>query len=128
MEYLGTILPAGIKRGNTDEGLEIIIRQKILNSILPHLGTEEILNTTKTHFIANMAKKLILVYLYDGKQEDRDHIGLKRVDMAGDLMMQMFASAFKFQFMDQARRMIEKIKTTAAQMTYLDERTELVFD
>ena len=30
-----------------------------------------------------MAKKLILTYLYDEEQEDRDHLGKKRIEMAG---------------------------------------------
>lgn len=65
--YLGTILPIGVQKGNTEDGLEEIINRKLNSSLLPHIGTHDFFNRQKAQFIANMAKKLILAYIYDNE-------------------------------------------------------------
>jgi len=119
--YLGTILPPGAKKGNTDDGLEEIVNRKFDTLLLPHIGTDNFFNRKKCHFIATMAKKLILTYLYDEEQEDRDHIGKKRVELAGDLMMQLFVSAFKFFFLPSVKTHIQKNKGTQRQIEEFEE-------
>jgi len=95
-----------MRRGHGESSLEIHIRECIQSRLLPHIGTEEVHNRRKAHFITSMAKRLMINYLYDMDEDDRDHIGKKRLDLVGDLMMQLFVSAFKNEFLKNAKTII----------------------
>ena len=75
-----------------------------------------------------MAKKLILTYLYDEEQEDRDHLGKKRIEMAGELMMQLFVSSFKFFLMKSVKTHLQKYKTVEEQLREFEECPPMFFN
>lgn len=85
LRYLGMLGSKEKKEDSMFEG------QRIINSnLLPHMGIEDVDIRKKAHFIAYMAKKLILAWLKDSPEDDRDHYGKKRVDMAGSLLLSLF--------------------------------------
>lgn len=54
--------------------------------LLPHIGTQECDNDKKLFFIGYMIQKLLNAALGKTQEDDRDHYGKKRLDMAGALM------------------------------------------
>ena len=102
LAFLTSCLSIGSTKGISQQGKEKIVTHYLSTKLLPHLGTGGFSHIAKGHFIASMAKKLALAYLQGSGHEDRDHLGRKRVDMAGDLMLQMFMTAFR-SFMGNAK-------------------------
>ncbi len=56
-----------MERGGTEEnGISIMARENLNSRLLPHIGTEEVNNKAKAHFIGSMARQLINALLkYD---------------------------------------------------------------
>ncbi|MGC8571708.1 MAG: DNA-directed RNA polymerase subunit B'' [Candidatus Micrarchaeia archaeon] len=63
--------------------------------ILPHLGTTPAVRKEKAYFLLRMAARATLTALGHIKPDDKDHYSNKRVKLAGDLMEELFNSAFK---------------------------------
>jgi DNA-directed RNA polymerase beta subunit len=63
--------------------------------ILPHLGTNPEARKEKARYLVRMAERSSLVAYRYIKQDDKDHYANKRVKLAGDLMEELFNTAFK---------------------------------
>ena len=63
--------------------------------LLPHLGNTKEYFYKKAYYLGNMAKKLICAYLGATQEDDRDHYGKKRIEMSGDLLLNLFKDQFK---------------------------------
>lgn len=63
--------------------------------ILPHLGTSPEVRMDKAHYLIRMAERTSLVAYGKIKQDDKDHYANKRVKLAGDLLEELFNTAFK---------------------------------
>lgn len=100
LDYIG-------KKGSTvyntkSERIKYAI-QIINRELLPHLNLkyEDIfkqelqITKTKAHFIGYMINKLYLSYLGILKENDRDHLANKRLDLTGNLLTSLFKSIFK---------------------------------
>jgi intein/homing endonuclease len=77
--------------------------QIINRELLPHLNLEyedifkpdlQIIKT-KAHFIGYMINKLYVSYLDLVKENDRDHLANKRLDLTGNLLTSLFKGIFK---------------------------------
>nr|CAG8551768.1 8401_t:CDS:10 [Entrophospora candida] len=67
----------------------------LLNEVLPHVGTRYSDNSRKSWFLGYMTNKLLNCALGRREADDRDHMGKKRLDMAGPLLAQLFKTLFK---------------------------------
>ena len=75
-------------------------RQKYARDImqkefLPHISQEEGSETRKAFFLGYMVNRLLQVALGRAEEDDRDHFGKKRLDLAGPLMAQVFRMKFQ---------------------------------
>ncbi|KRX04818.1 hypothetical protein PPERSA_06452 [Pseudocohnilembus persalinus] len=69
--------------------------QGIIQSyLLPHIGKEKASCRNKAFFIGYMVQRLLDAQLGKCGEDDRDHYGNKRIDMAGALMTQLFKEKF----------------------------------
>ena len=67
----------------------------LAKELLPHIGTQEFCETKKAYFLGYMVQKLLLVALGRKREDDRDHYGKKRMDLAGPLLASLFRSLYK---------------------------------
>ncbi len=63
--------------------------------ILPHLGTDPEVRMQKAEYLLRMAERTSLVADKRIRPDDKDHYANKRVKLAGDLMEELFNTAFK---------------------------------
>lgn len=100
LDYIG-------RKGSTIYGSKterIKYATQIINrEMLPHLSLtyEDIfknelqITKTKAHFIGYMINKLYTSYLGITKENDRDHLANKRLDLTGNLLTSLFKGIFK---------------------------------
>jgi DNA-directed RNA polymerase II subunit RPB2 len=63
--------------------------------VLPHVGTEEHCETKKGFFLGYSVHKLLMCRLGRAGEDDRDHFGKKRLDLAGPLLGGLFRVLFR---------------------------------
>lgn len=63
--------------------------------VLPHVGTEEHCETKKGFFLGYAVHKLLMCKLGRADEDDRDHFGKKRLDLAGPLLGGLFRLLFR---------------------------------
>ncbi|MCL4404498.1 DNA-directed RNA polymerase subunit B'' [Candidatus Marsarchaeota archaeon] len=63
--------------------------------ILPHLGTNPEVRHEKGEYLVRMAERTSMVASGSVKPDDKDHYANKRVKLAGDLLEELFNTAFK---------------------------------
>lgn len=70
--------------------------QSILQKeVLPHVGIEEHCETKKGFFVGYAVHKLLSCRLGRSDEDDRDHFGKKRLDLAGPLLAGLFRVLFR---------------------------------
>jgi DNA-directed RNA polymerase II subunit RPB2 len=77
---------------------------------LPHVGKGPESLTRKAFFLGYMVNRLLRCALNRVEPDDRDHLGKKRLDLAGPLMAQLFRSLFDKQCKDFYRYMQKRIE------------------
>eukprot|EP00218_Dolichomastix_sp_CCMP3274_P008286 CAMPEP_0170134834 /NCGR_PEP_ID=MMETSP0033_2-20121228/2144_1 /TAXON_ID=195969 /ORGANISM="Dolichomastix tenuilepis, Strain CCMP3274" /LENGTH=1218 /DNA_ID=CAMNT_0010370417 /DNA_START=42 /DNA_END=3698 /DNA_ORIENTATION=+ len=96
LDYIG-------KRGDASAGGSIAVKadriqyaKEILQKeLLPHVGTEEFCETKKAYFLGYMVHRLLMCCLDRREEDDRDHYGNKRLDLAGPLLGMLFRQLFR---------------------------------
>ncbi|EME82668.1 uncharacterized protein MYCFIDRAFT_136855 [Pseudocercospora fijiensis CIRAD86] len=86
------------KRGNQQGVKERRIRyarEIMQKEFLPHISQEEGSETRKAFFLGYMVNRLLQCALGRTSEDDRDHFGKKRLDLAGPLMAQVFRLKFQ---------------------------------
>lgn len=82
-------------------------RDVLHKELLPHIGVGEAFVTKKAYFIGYMVHRMLLVKLGRRDEDDRDHYGNKRLDLAGPLMANLFRLLFR-KFLREMRSTIQK--------------------
>jgi len=67
----------------------------LTKELLPHVGSDEASDTTKSFFLGYTVNKLLMCSLGRLEEDDRDHYGKKRLDLAGPLLAQQFRLLFR---------------------------------
>ena len=103
------------RRGN-NAALKAHERQKHTLDILrkewlPHVGKGEDATTRKAFYLGYMVNRLLKCALGRSEPDDRDHLGKKRLDLAGPLMSNLFRSLFDKQVKDFYRYMTKKVES-----------------
>ncbi|MFH4976328.1 hypothetical protein AB6A40_003037 [Gnathostoma spinigerum] len=108
----------GAKPGVTKE-LRIKYAKEILQKeMLPHVGISDFCETKKAYFIGYMVHRLLLAALGRRELDDRDHIGNKRLDLAGPLMAFLFRALF--------RNLLKEVRLTAQK--YINKNGDFILD
>ncbi|UPQ98204.1 subunit RPB2 of DNA-directed RNA polymerase II [Chloropicon primus] len=106
LDYIGKRgdLAVGVSRENRIKYAKDILYKEML----PHIGIgEEETKTKKAYFLGYMIHRLLMVALGRRKEDDRDHYGNKRLDLAGPLMSGLFRLIFRKQMRDM-RKYVQK--------------------
>lgn len=107
------------KRGATvavTRDLRIKYARDILQlEFLPHIGTEHGAELRKGYFLGYMVNRMLSVAIKDKPEDDRDHYGNKRLDLAGPLMAGLFRQLL--------RRVTKDTKATCRR--YINEGREI---
>ncbi|KAI1721576.1 RNA polymerase rpb2, domain 6 domain-containing protein [Ditylenchus destructor] len=85
----------GAKPGVTKEQRVKYAKEILQKEMLPHVGVSEHCETKKAYFMGYMVHRLLLAALGRRELDDRDHIGNKRLDLAGPLLAFLFRALFK---------------------------------
>ena len=86
------------------------------NYLLPHIGITPEDRKEKGKYLIEAAKRASLVANKYLKQDDKDHYANKRLKLAGDLMEELFAYAFKF-FVKDVKYQIERTSARGRRMS-----------
>jgi len=70
-------------------------RDILQKEMLPHVGVEEHNETKKAFFLGYIVHKILMCSLGRLHEDDRDHLGKKRLDLAGPLLGSLFRILFK---------------------------------
>lgn len=70
-------------------------RDILQKEFLPHISQSEGAETRKAFFLGYMVNRLLQCALGRVEEDDRDHFGKKRLDLAGPLMAQVFRMKFQ---------------------------------
>jgi|Transcript_83791 DNA-directed RNA polymerase II subunit RPB2 len=70
-------------------------RELLQKELLPHVGRTPYCEARKSFFIGYMTHRLLLGQLGRIEEDDRDHFGKKRVDLAGPLVSASFTSLWR---------------------------------
>ncbi len=91
IEYLEKRFAAG----QAKEYREKKISQILDSSLLPHLGTEKKDRIKKAYYLGRMARRVLELHLGLRKEDDKDHLANKRLKLSGDLLEELFRTAFE---------------------------------
>lgn len=80
--------------GSKDKRIKFA-REVMQKEFLPHISQREGSETRKAYFLGYMINRLLQVALGRVDEDDRDHFGKKRLDLAGPLMASIFRQKFK---------------------------------
>lgn len=83
----------GAQQGTKEKRVKYA-REIMQKEFLPHISQEEGSETRKAFFLGYMVNRLLQCALGRVEEDDRDHFGKKRLDLAGPLM----ASVFRLKF------------------------------
>ena len=83
----------GQQQGTKDKRIKYA-RDIMQKEFLPHISQEEGAETRKAFFLGYMVNRLLQCALGRTEEDDRDHFGKKRLDLAGPLMAQVFRLKF----------------------------------
>ena len=86
LDYIGR---RGQQQGARDRRVKYA-RDIMQKEFLPHISQEEGSETRKAFFLGYMVNRLLQCALGRTEEDDRDHFGKKRLDLAGPLMAQVF--------------------------------------
>ncbi|KAK0418556.1 hypothetical protein QR680_013636 [Steinernema hermaphroditum] len=95
----------GARPGVTKEQRIKYAREILQKETLPHVGVSDFCETKKAYFIGYMVHRLLLASLGRRELDDRDHIGNKRLDLAGPLLAFLFRALF--------RNLLKEVRLTA---------------
>ncbi|SOS76332.1 DNA-directed RNA polymerase II subunit RPB2, putative [Plasmodium sp. gorilla clade G1] len=93
--------------GASREKRILYAKELLRKEVLPHMGTHPGVESKKSYFIGYMINRLLLAELGRIKEDDRDHFGKKRLDIAGPLMASSFSTYFRKMAKD-VRRVLQR--------------------
>ncbi len=82
-----------------------LVRELLAKEFLPHIGTQEFIETKKAYFLGYMVEKTLRVVLGKREVDDRDHYGKKRMDLSGPLLASLFKMLFQKLTSETAKHM-----------------------
>ncbi len=86
-------------------------KEILQKELLPHITQETGYESRKAFFLGYMIHRLLLCALERKEQDDRDHFGKKRLDLAGPLLANLFRILFRKLSKDIFRYMTKCVET-----------------
>jgi DNA-directed RNA polymerase II subunit RPB2 len=85
----------GARPGVTRERRIKYAKEIMQKEMLPHVGISDFCETKKAYFLGYMVHRLLVAAGGRRELDDRDHLGNKRLDLAGPLLGYLFRGLFK---------------------------------
>jgi DNA-directed RNA polymerase II subunit RPB2 len=94
------------------------VKNALMTKLLPHLGTDDSDETTakKAFFLGYMVHRLCNAALGRTSEDDRDHYGKKRLELAGIMLGNLFKQFFKIQRMAGEKSLQYAVKRNSDQI------------
>ncbi|KAJ4703477.1 DNA-directed RNA polymerase subunit beta [Melia azedarach] len=92
LDYIGK---RGATVGVTREKRIKYAKEILQKEMLPHVGTGDFCETKKAYYFGYIIHRLLLCALGRRAEDDRDHYGNKRLDLAGPLLGGLFRMLFR---------------------------------
>ncbi|KAI4312164.1 hypothetical protein MLD38_037006 [Melastoma candidum] len=92
LDYIGK---RGATVGMTQEKRIKYVEEILQKEMLPHVGVEKYCQTKKAFHFGYIIHRLLLCALGRRAEDDRDHYGNKRLDLAGPLLSGLFRMLFR---------------------------------
>jgi len=111
---LDYIAKRGPTMGATKDTRIQYARELLQKELLPHVGKSPNIEGRKSFFIGYMTNRLLLGYLGRNLEDDRDHFGKKRIDLAGSLVSGSWTGLWRKTIKDVRKalqRQLDKGKT-----------------
>ncbi|VDN50477.1 unnamed protein product [Dracunculus medinensis] len=108
----------GAKPGVNKEQRMKYAKEILQKEMLPHVGVSDFCETKKAYFLGYMVHRLLLAALGRRELDDRDHIGNKRLDLAGPLLAFLFRALF--------RNLLKEVRLTAQK--YINKNGDFILD
>ncbi|BGP27572.1 DNA-directed RNA polymerase III subunit RPC2 [Rhodotorula toruloides] len=102
------------RRPASEEALEVLA-----TVVLAHVPVEDLNLRPKAIYIANMARRVLMAMLDPKNVDDRDYVGNKRLELAGQLLSLLFEDLFK-KFNHDLKMNIDKILKKSNRATEFD--------
>ncbi|GBF08892.1 DNA-directed RNA polymerase subunit B [Aeropyrum pernix] len=105
LKYLGNRIAPG-------QPLDVRIRraEEFLDTqLLPHLGNRPEDRIKKAYFLAEMANRVLQLYLGKRGEDDKDFLGNKRLRLAGDLIAELFRESLEALANTMAQKLEEQL-------------------
>ena len=109
-EYIADRAAPGMPPERRDKSVRFILD----TALLPHVGRAPENRLEKAALIAEAVSRILELRSGWGEQDDRDHYGNKTVRFAGDMLADVFRTAFRA----QARDIAEKLSRPSARRTF----------
>ncbi|EGR32674.1 RNA polymerase ii second largest subunit, putative [Ichthyophthirius multifiliis] len=127
LQYIGLRIKSSNRSVSRQESIKIA-KEVLCQYLLPHVGLDEKSFNQKAFFVGYMIQKLLNAALGKTSEDDRDHYGKKRLDMAGTLMSQLFKERLRL-FLRRAKNQLqEKINKTLREPDNEFSLREDIFD
>jgi DNA-directed RNA polymerase II subunit RPB2 len=84
-----------------------VARETLQKEFLPHVGLGVGHEIKKAYFLGYMVNRLVSAKMGRRVIDDRDHVGMKRVDLSGQLLAMLFRQLFR-RMTDELRRYVQK--------------------
>lgn len=104
--YIGTNLSSSSLQG-AEKQVEYVQQQLLLRELFAHLGNQQDDLFAKAYLLGHMTYKCLNTALGRRDPDDRDHFGNKRMDLAGNLIGNIFRISFT-RVMKEFKRTVEK--------------------
>lgn len=91
------------KRSPLDDARELLI-----DLVLPHVSVHPLNLIPKAHCLGLMARRVLQCLAGTGEVDDRDYVGNKRLELAGQLLALLFEDLFK-RFNGDLKRAVDKV-------------------
>jgi DNA-directed RNA polymerase II subunit RPB2 len=97
--------------GAVKEKRILFAKELLQKEMLPHVGIGEYCETKKAYFFGYMIHRLLQCVLGRRQEDDRDHFGNKRLDLAGPLLATLFRQLF-YKLTKNLKRKLQKALDT----------------
>mmetsp|Transcript_67862 Transcript_67862/g.161970 ORF Transcript_67862/g.161970 Transcript_67862/m.161970 type:complete len:1178 (-) Transcript_67862:53-3586(-) len=104
---LDYIAKRGPTMGATKDVRVQYARELLQKELLPHIGRTRNIEGRKSYFIGYMTNRLLLGFLGRNPEDDRDHFGKKRIDLAGALVSASFTGLWRKSIKD-LRKLLQR--------------------
>ncbi|KAG8852763.1 DNA-directed RNA polymerase III core subunit ret1 [Serendipita sp. 411] len=110
----------GPRRPNWEEGLECLVM-----IVLTHVPVQNLDLSAKALYVATMTRRVLMANEDPSLVDDRDYVGNKRLELAGQLLALLFEDLFKA-YVSELKKAFDKVLGKAARASAFDPHSTMI--